>query len=92
MDEPNPSANDSPSIEPLLTVSDLAQILKRSDRSIRYWRAKGLPAARARLGNRQHGPLAAADGRGLARRRLQRRPLTATAQISHTSCAFPRRR
>ena len=42
MDEPNPTANNSPGIEPLLTVGDLAHILKRSDRSIRYWRAKGL--------------------------------------------------
>ena len=37
----NPS-DDSLVIEPLMTVDDLARILKRSARTVRYWRSKGL--------------------------------------------------
>lgn len=42
MTQTNPPNQDPWNIEPLLTVDDLARILKRSARTIRYWRSSGL--------------------------------------------------
>ena len=42
MNRNNPAEVTPATIETLLTVDDLAHLVKRSPRTIRYWRSKGL--------------------------------------------------